>query len=150
MKEKNHAQSLPNGFQINGALIYAAAFIGRGSKPTVVAIASQITVVADTCDKKGVIHGRLLEWRTRSNQVVRWVIPWHDITSSNTNGLLMTLLDLGVPYINLAHKKLLAEYLKNCQPNRRIVTRSAKAASQTIGGMGLRVTLKGFRFDGEI
>lgn len=144
-------QQMPEGFRLKDGLIYAESLVGRGTtvKETEIAISSQIDVIADVCNHDGVIFGRLLEWRNSAGNLVQWVMPLCVIVSSNTNGLLTTLLDLGLTYVNLAHKRKLSTYLMACKPNRRIITKDASITNQTVGGMGMRVWLKGFRFPGS-
>ena len=144
-------QPMPDGFRLKDGLIYAESLVGRGSsvKETEIAISSQINVIAEVCNQDGVFLGRLLEWHNSAGSLVQWVMPICVISSTNTNGLLTTLLDLGLTYINFAHKRKLSTYLMACKPNSRIIIRHTNITNQTVGGMGMRVWLKGFRFPSD-
>ncbi|MFL9592740.1 DUF927 domain-containing protein [Aeromonas schubertii] len=113
---------LPAGFDIRGSRLCALMTVGRGedARQEWVPIASPVQVLAETADEQGRGYGRLLEWRDSTGRVRQWAMPVRSLVPRNGEEVFAALLDAGLPFIELSHKRRLAAYLMSCQPKRRI------------------------------
>jgi putative DNA primase/helicase len=115
-------QELPAGFEVRGSRLCALTMVGRGedARQEWVPIASPVHVLAETADEQGRGYGRLLEWRDSAGRVRQWAMPVRSLVPRNGEEVFAALLDAGLPFIELSHKRRLAAYLMSCQPKRRI------------------------------
>ena len=113
---------LPAGFEVRGSRLCALTTVGRGedARQEWVPIASPVHVLAETADEQGRGYGRLLEWRDSAGRVRQWAMPVRSLVPRNGEEVFAALLDAGLPFIELSHKRRLAAYLMSCQPKRRI------------------------------
>ncbi len=113
---------LPTGFEVRGSRLCALMTVGRGedARQEWVPIASPVHVLAETADEQGRGYGRLLEWRDSAGRVRQWAMPVRSLVPRNGEEVFAALLDAGLPFIELSHKRRLAAYLMSCQPKRRI------------------------------
>lgn len=113
---------LPAGFEVRGSRLCALTTVGRGedARQEWIPIASPVQVLAETADEQGRGYGRLLEWRDSAGRVRQWAMPVRALVPRNGEEVFAALLDAGLPFIELSHKRRLAAYLMNCQPKRRI------------------------------
>ncbi|MBZ6065294.1 DUF927 domain-containing protein [Aeromonas schubertii] len=113
---------LPAGFDIRGSRLCALMTVGRGedARQEWVPIASPLYVLAETADEQGRGYGRLLEWRDSAGRVRQWAMPVRALVPRNGEEVFAALLDSGLPFIELGHKRRLTAYLMSCQPKRRI------------------------------
>ncbi|MGL6381120.1 DUF927 domain-containing protein [Aeromonas caviae] len=113
---------LPAGFEVRGSRLCALMTVGRGedARQEWVPIASPVHVLAETADEQGRGYGRLLEWRDSAGRVRQWAMPVRSLVPRNGEEVFAALLDAGLPFIELSHKRRLAAYLMSCQPKRRI------------------------------
>lgn len=120
--ETAEGQSLPAGFEIRGDRLCVWEQVGRGddSRQELVPISSPVRVQAETSDEHGRGYGRLLEWQDSAGRVRRWAMPVRSLALRNGEEVFAALLDAGLPFIELGHKRKLAAYLMACQPERRI------------------------------
>ncbi len=115
-------QGLPEGFEIKGDRLCAWVLVGRGedTRQELVPISSPIRVLAETSDEHGRGYGRLLEWRDSAGRVRQWAMPVRSLVPRNGDEVFVALLDAGLPFIELGHKRKLNAYLMACKPERRI------------------------------
>lgn len=120
--EPEEGQALPAGFEVRGSRLCALTTVGRGedARQEWLPIASPIHVLAETSDEQGRGYGRLLEWRDSAGRVRQWAMPVRSLVPRNGEEVFAALLDAGLPFIDLSHKRRLAAYLMSCQPKRRI------------------------------
>ncbi len=120
--EEAKEQMLPDGFEINGDRLCAWELVGRGdnARQELVPISSPVQVLAETSDEHGRGYGRLLEWQDSAGRTRQWAMPVRSLVPRNGEEVFTALLDAGLPFIELGHKRKLAEYLMACQPERRI------------------------------
>ncbi|WP_080755901.1 DUF927 domain-containing protein [Aeromonas hydrophila] len=113
---------LPAGFEVRGSRLCALTTVGRGedARQEWIPIASPVHVLAETADEQGRGYGRLLEWRDSAGRVRQWAMPVRSLVPRNGEEVFAALLDAGLPFIELGHKRRLAAYLMSCQPKRRI------------------------------
>lgn len=116
-------QGLPAGFEIRGDRLCALMMVGRGedAHQEWVPISSPIRVLAETADEHGRGYGRLLEWQDSAGRVRQWSMPVRALVPRNGDEVFIALLDAGLPFIELGHKRKLNAYLMSCQPERRII-----------------------------
>lgn len=121
-KEEAKEQILPAGFEIKGDRLCVWELVGRGdnARQELVPISSPVQVLAETSDEHGRGYGRLLEWQDSSGRTRQWAMPVRSLVPRNGEEVFTALLDAGLPFIELGHKRKLAEYLMACQPERRI------------------------------
>ncbi|MFQ1823120.1 DUF927 domain-containing protein [Aeromonas dhakensis] len=121
-KEDAKEQMLPAGFEIKGDRLCVWELVGRGdnARQELVPISSPVQVLAETSDEHGRGYGRLLEWQDSAGRTRRWAMPVRSLVPRNGEEVFTALLDAGLPFIELGHKRKLAEYLMACQPERRI------------------------------
>ncbi|EZH79357.1 TOPRIM and DUF927 domain-containing protein, partial [Aeromonas hydrophila] len=121
-KEEAKEQMLPAGFEIKGDRLCVWELVGRGdnARQELVPISSPVQVLAETSDEHGRGYGRLLEWQDSAGRTRRWAMPVRSLVPRNGEEVFTALLDAGLPFIELGHKRKLAEYLMACQPERRI------------------------------
>ncbi|WP_393936447.1 DUF927 domain-containing protein [Aeromonas rivipollensis] len=114
--------SLPKGFEIRGERLCALEMVGRGedTHQEWIPISSPIRVLAETADEHGRGYGRLLAWHDSVGRVRQWAMPVRSLVPRNGDEVFAALLDAGLPFIELGHKRKLAAYLMACQPERRI------------------------------
>ncbi|MND61947.1 DNA primase TraC [compost metagenome] len=115
-------QGLPEGFEIRGDRLCALVMVGRGedTRHEWAPISSPIRVLAETSDEHGRGYGRLLEWRDSAGRVRQWAMPVRSLVPRNGDEVFVALLDAGLPFIELGHKRKLNAYLMACKPERRI------------------------------
>lgn len=121
-KEEAKEQMLPAGFEIKGDRLCVWELVGRGdnARQELVPISSPVQVLAETSDEHGRGYGRLLEWQDSAGRTRQWAMPVRSLVPRNGEEVFTALLDAGLPFIELGHKRKLAEYLMACQPERRI------------------------------
>ncbi|MDM5055661.1 MULTISPECIES: DUF927 domain-containing protein [Aeromonas] len=121
-EEEAKEQMLPAGFEIKGDRLCVWELVGRGdnARQELVPISSPVQVLAETSDEHGRGYGRLLEWQDSAGRTRRWAMPVRSLVPRNGEEVFTALLDAGLPFIELGHKRKLAEYLMACQPERRI------------------------------
>ncbi|WP_429031970.1 DUF927 domain-containing protein [Aeromonas media] len=115
-------QGLPEGFEIRGDRLCALVMVGRGedTRQEWAPLSSPIRVLAETADEHGRGYGRLLEWQDSAGRVRQWAMPVRSLVPRNGDEVFIALLDAGLPFVELGHKRKLAAYLMACQPERRI------------------------------
>ncbi|WP_234832699.1 DUF927 domain-containing protein [Aeromonas veronii] len=115
-------QRLPEGFEIRGDRLCTLMMLGRGedAHQEWVPISSPIWVLAETSDEQGRGYGRLLEWLDSAGRSRQWAMPVRSLVPRNGDEVFAALLDAGLPFIELGHKRKLNAYLMSCQPERRI------------------------------
>ena len=115
-------QGLPHGFEIRGDRLCVWELVGRGedARQELVPISSPIWVLAETADEHGGGYGRLLEWQDSAGRVRQWAMPIRSLVPRNGDEVFAALLDAGLPFVELGHKRKLSAYLMACQPKRRI------------------------------
>jgi len=115
-------QGLPHGFEIRGDRLCVWELVGRGedTRQELVPISSPIWVLAETADEHGGGYGRLLEWQDSAGRVRQWAMPIRSLVPRNGDEVFAALLDAGLPFVELGHKRKLSAYLMACQPKRRI------------------------------
>ncbi|MGN5224221.1 DUF927 domain-containing protein [Aeromonas veronii] len=115
-------QRLPEGFEIRGDRLCALMTVGRGedAHQEWVPISSPIWVLAETSDEQGRGYGRLLEWLDSAGRSRQWAMPVRSLVPRNGDEVFAALLDAGLPFIELGHKRKLNAYLMGCQPERKI------------------------------
>ncbi|VXA78297.1 MULTISPECIES: DUF927 domain-containing protein [Aeromonas] len=120
--EKTEEQALPVGFEIKGGRLCVWELVGRGdnARQELVPISSPVQVLAETSDEHGRGYGRLLEWQDSAGRTRQWAMPIRSLVPRNGEEVFTALLDAGLPFIELGHKRKLTEYLMACQPERRI------------------------------
>jgi len=120
--EETKEQALPAGFEIKGERLCVWQLVGRGdnAQQELVPISSPVRVLAETADEHARGYGRLLEWQDSAGRVRQWAMPVRSLVPRNGDEVFAALLDAGLPFIELGHKRKLAEYLMACQPERRI------------------------------
>ncbi|GAB5993708.1 DUF927 domain-containing protein [Aeromonas enteropelogenes] len=120
--EEAKEQVLPAGFEIKGGRLCVWELAGRGenARQELVPISSPVQVLAETSDEHGRGYGRLLEWQDSAGRTRQWAMPVRSLVPRNGEEVFTALLDAGLPFIELGHKRKLAEYLMACQPERRI------------------------------
>ncbi len=113
---------LPAGFEVRGSRLCALTTVGRGedARQEWIPIASPVHVLAETADEQGRGYGRLLEWRDSAGRTRQWAMPVRALVPRNGEEVFAALLDAGLPFIELSHKRRLTAYLMSCQPKRRI------------------------------
>lgn len=121
-EEEAKEQVLPAGFEIKGDRLCVWELVGRGdnARQELVPISSPVQVLAETSDEHGRGYGRLLEWQDSAGRTRQWAMPVRSLVPRNGEEVFTALLDAGLPFIELGHKRKLAEYLMACQPERRI------------------------------
>ncbi|MFM4831934.1 DUF927 domain-containing protein [Aeromonas media] len=120
--ETEKGQDLPEGFEIRGKRLCAQVTVGRGedAHQEWIPISSPVRVLAETADEHGRGYGRLLEWQDSAGRVRRWAMPVRSLVLRNGEEVFAALLDAGLPFISLDHKRKLAAYLMACRPDKRI------------------------------
>lgn len=120
--ETGKGQDMPEGFEIRGKRLCAMVTVGRGedAHQEWIPISCPVRVLAETADEHGRGYGRLLEWQDSAGRVRRWAMPVRSLVPRNGEEVFSALLDAGLPFISLDHKRKLAAYLMACQPERRI------------------------------
>lgn len=117
-----YGPDLPNGFDFQGNRLCAWETVGRGNdaRQELVPISSPIRVLAETSDEHGRGYGRLLEWQDSAGRTRQWAMPVRSLVPRSGEDVFTSLLDAGLPFIELGRKRKLAEYLMACQPDKRI------------------------------
>ncbi|MEH8118826.1 DUF927 domain-containing protein [Aeromonas allosaccharophila] len=120
--ETEKGQDLPEGFEIRGDRLCVWEQVGRGddARQELVPISSPVRVLAETSDEHGRGYGRLLAWQDSAGRERQWAMPVRSLVPRNGEEVFSALLDAGLPFISLDHKRKLAAYLMACQPERRI------------------------------
>lgn len=114
--------TLPDGYEIQGDRLYVLELVGRGEnvRKEAVPISSPIHVLAETSDEHGKGYGRLLEWRDSAGRTRQWAMQIRTLVPRNGDEVFATLLDAGLPFIDLSYKRKLSAYLMGCQPEKQI------------------------------
>lgn len=120
--ETGKGQDMPEGFEIRGKRLCALVTVGRGedAHQEWIPISSPVRVLAETSDEHGRGYGRLLAWQDSAGRERQWAMPVRSLVPRNGEEVFSALLDAGLPFISLDHKRKLAAYLMACQPERRI------------------------------
>ncbi|MGE6107701.1 DUF927 domain-containing protein [Aeromonas sobria] len=120
--EAEKGQDLPEGFEIRGDRLCVWEQVGRGddARQELVPISSPVRVLAETSDEHGRGYGRLLAWQDSAGRERQWAMPVRSLVPRNGEEVFAALLDAGLPFIELGHKRKLSAYLMACQPERRI------------------------------
>ena len=120
--ETGKGRDMPEGFEIRGKRLCALVTVGRGedAHQEWIPISSPVRVLAETADEHGRGYGRLLEWQDSAGRVRQWAMPVRSLVPRNGEEVFAALLDAGLPFIELGHKRKLSAYLMACQPERRI------------------------------
>lgn len=120
--ETGKGQDLPIGFEIRGDRLCVWEQVGRGddARKELVPISSPVRVLAETSDEHGRGYGRLLAWQDSAGRERQWAMPVRSLVPRNGEEVFAALLDAGLPFIELGHKRKLSAYLMACQPERRI------------------------------
>lgn len=120
--ETGKGQDMPEGFEIRGKRLRALVTVGRGedAHQEWIPISSPVRVLAETADEHGRGYGRLLEWQDSAGRERQWAMPVRSLVPRNGEEVFAALLDAGLPFIELGHKRKLSAYLMACQPERRI------------------------------
>lgn len=120
--ETEKGQDMPEGFEIRGKRLCALVTVGRGedAHQEWIPISSPVRVLAETADEHGRGYGRLLEWQDSAGRERQWAMPVRSLVPRNGDEVFAALLDAGLPFIELGHKRKLSAYLMACQPERRI------------------------------
>ncbi|MFM5788745.1 DUF927 domain-containing protein [Aeromonas veronii] len=120
--ETEKGKDLPIGFEIWGDRLCVWEQVGRGddARQELVPISSPVRVLAETSDEHGRGYGRLLEWQDSAGRVHQWAMPSRSLVPRNGDDVFAALLDAGLPFISLGHKRKLAAYLMACRPDKRI------------------------------
>ncbi|QXC32248.1 DUF927 domain-containing protein [Aeromonas sp. FDAARGOS 1407] len=120
--ETEKGQDMPEGFEIRGERLYALVTLGRGedAHSEWIPISSPVRVQAETSDEHGRGYGRLLEWQDSAGRARQWAMPVRSLVPRNGEDVFVSLLDAGLPFIELGHKRKLAAYLMACRPDKRI------------------------------
>ncbi|QNF17849.1 DUF927 domain-containing protein [Aeromonas jandaei] len=121
-RDDEKGQDLPIGFEIRGDRLCVWEQVGRGddARQELVPISSPILVLAETSDEHGRGYGRLLEWQDSAGRARQWAMPSRSLVPRNGDDVFAALLDAGLPFISLGHKRKLAAYLMGCRPDKRI------------------------------
>lgn len=119
---------MPEGFEVIDGHLCAWVLVGRGDDmhQERVPVASPVRVLADTSSERGQDWGRLLEWQDRKGRVRQWAMPMGALVVRGGDDVLTALLDGGLPFISVKHRRKLIEYLMACKPDRHVtcVTRT--------------------------
>ncbi len=120
--ETGKGRDMPEGFEIRGKRLCALVTVGRGedAHQEWIPISSPVRVLAETADEHGRGYGRLLEWQDSAGRERQWAMPVRSLVPRNGEEVFAALLDAGLPFIELGHKRKLSAYLMACQPERRI------------------------------
>ncbi|WP_421218289.1 DUF927 domain-containing protein [Aeromonas enteropelogenes] len=121
--EHPERSELPSGFEIRDNHLCALMTVGRGdySHQEWIPISSPVRVLAETADESGLGHGRLLEWQDNTGRTRQWAMPVRSLVLRNGEEVFAALLDAGLPFIDLDHKRRLITYLMACKPEKRII-----------------------------
>ncbi|EHU9077667.1 DUF927 domain-containing protein [Escherichia coli] len=119
---KPDTHQLPEGFVIRGNYLCKLEMVGRGENAVAeyIVISSPIWVLAETSNARGQSYGRLLEWEDSSGRIRHWVMPIRALVPRNGEEVFSALLDSGLPFIALEHKRKLITYLMESKPERKI------------------------------
>lgn len=120
--QDDEGPELPEGFEIRGKRLCALVTVGRGedAHQEWIPISSPVRVLAETADEHGRGYGRLLAWQDSAGRARQWAMPVRSLVPRNGEEVFAALLDAGLPFIELGHKRKLSAYLMACQPKRRI------------------------------
>ena len=113
---------LPEGFHIHDGKLYALEWMGRGENASQeeVLLASELRVLAETADENGLGHGRLLEWKDSTGRTRQWAMPMRSLVPRRREEVVASLLDAGLPYVNMDKLSKFAAYLMACRPDKRV------------------------------
>ncbi|MCO5344894.1 DUF927 domain-containing protein [Aeromonas veronii] len=113
---------LPEGFHISDGKLYTLEWMGRGENASQeeVLLASELRVLAETADENGLGHGRLLEWKDSTGRTRQWAMPMRSLVPRRREDVVATLLDAGLPYVNMDKLSKFAAYLMACRPDKRV------------------------------
>ncbi|MBL0551156.1 DUF927 domain-containing protein [Aeromonas caviae] len=124
LRAKVHTEhdDLPEGFHIRDGKLYAREWMRRGENALQeeVLLASELRVLAETADENGLGHGRLLEWKDSTGRIRQWAMPMRSLVPRRREEVVASLLDAGLPYVNMDKLSKFAAYLMACQPDRRV------------------------------
>ncbi|WP_429182786.1 DUF927 domain-containing protein [Aeromonas rivipollensis] len=120
--QPDDGEDLPEGYEIRDGMLYVREWIGSGnnSRPEETLLSPALRVVAETADETGYGQGRLLEWRDRAGRTRQWAMPVSMLVHRGGQEALASLLNGGLPFVNLKKLDKLAVYLMMSQPERRV------------------------------
>lgn len=111
-------QGIPDGFELSGGLLCALMLMGRGDDlhQELVPIASPVRVLASTSSEHGQDWGRLLEWQDHHGKTKKWAMPMELLAVRQGEEVFKALLNGGLSFITVNHRRKLIEYLMACEP----------------------------------
>ncbi|MET0156038.1 MAG: DUF927 domain-containing protein [Rickettsiales bacterium] len=112
---------LAHGFFLEGGALWVRHINANGKeKPR--RLCSALRVVAYARDEAGGNWGRLVEWEDADRRIRRRVLPMESLGVREGEELYRLLLHYGlVPYDARNAKRLIASYIAECRPYRRVV-----------------------------
>ncbi|MGC5428381.1 DUF927 domain-containing protein [Aeromonas veronii bv. sobria] len=115
-------EELPEGYEIRDGMLYVHEWVGSGQngRQEETLISPELRVVAETSDEAGYGQGRLLEWQDRAGRTRQWAMPVSMLVHRGGQEALASLLNGGLPFVNLKKLDKLAIYLMMSQPERRV------------------------------
>lgn len=115
-------EELPEGYEIRDGMLYVHEWVGSGNsaRQEETLLCPVLRVVAETSDEAGYGQGRLLEWQDRAGRTRQWAMPVSMLVHRGGQEALASLLNGGLPFVNLKKLDKLAVYLMMCQPERRV------------------------------
>lgn len=115
-------QGIPEGFDVIDGHLCAWVMVGRGddAHQERVQVSSLVRVEADTSSERGQDWGRLLAWHDRKGRARQWAMPMGALVVRGGDDVLTALLDGGLPFISVKHRRKLIEYLMECDPGRHV------------------------------
>lgn len=115
-------EELPEGYEIRDGMLYVHEWVGSGQngRQEETLISPELRVVAETSDEAGYGQGRLLEWQDRAGRTRQWAMPVSMLVQRGGQEALASLLNGGLPFVNLKKLDKLAVYLMMSQPERRV------------------------------
>lgn len=116
------SEELPEGYEIRDGMLYVHEWVGSGQngRQEETLISPELRVVAETSDEAGYGQGRLLEWQDRAGRTRQWAMPVSMLVHRGGQEALASLLNGGLPFVNLKKLDKLAIYLMMSQPERRV------------------------------
>lgn len=115
-------EELPEGYENRDGMLYVHEWVGSGQngRQEETLISPELRVVAETADEAGYGQGRLLEWQDRAGRTRQWAMPVSMLVHRGGQEALASLLNGGLPFVNLKKLDKLAVYLMMSQPERRV------------------------------
>ena len=115
-------EALPDGYEIRDGMLYVHEWVGSGNsaRQEEALLCPVLRVVAETSDEAGYGQGRLLEWQDRRGRTRQWAMPVSMLVHRGGQEALASLLNGGLPFVNLKKLDKLAVYLMMSQSERRV------------------------------